>query len=42
VVEARGVSFAHGERPIARDFTTTIMRGDRVGSSAPTARARRR
>jgi ATP-binding cassette subfamily F protein uup len=31
VFEARGVSFAHGEHTIVRDFTTTITRGDRVG-----------
>ena len=35
VVEARGVGFAHGARPIVRDFTTTIMRGDRVGLVGP-------
>jgi ATP-binding cassette subfamily F protein uup len=35
VVEARGVGFAHGDRVIARDFTTTIMRGDRVGFVGP-------
>jgi ATP-binding cassette subfamily F protein uup len=35
VIEARGVSFAHGERPIVRDLTTTIVRGDRVGVIGP-------
>ncbi|MDB4916282.1 MAG: transporter ATPase [Gemmatimonadetes bacterium] len=35
VVEARGVSFSRGERPIVRDFTTTITRGDRVGLIGP-------
>ena len=35
VVEARNVSFAHGARPIVRDLTTTIMRGDRVGLVGP-------
>jgi ATP-binding cassette subfamily F protein uup len=39
VVEARGVHFAHGEgataRPIVRDLSTTIMRGDRVGLVGP-------
>ena len=39
VIEARGVSFARGEgasrRPIVRDFSTTIMRGDRVGLVGP-------
>jgi ATP-binding cassette subfamily F protein uup len=31
VVDAKHVSFARGERTIVRDFSTTIMRGDRVG-----------
>jgi len=31
VADARGVSFSRGEKPIVRDLTTTIMRGDRVG-----------
>ena len=35
VVEARGVSFAHGDRVIVRDFSTTIARGDRVGLIGP-------
>jgi ATP-binding cassette subfamily F protein uup len=35
VVEAREVSFSRGDRPIVRDFTTTIMRGDRVGLIGP-------
>ena len=35
VVEAEGVSFGHGGRPIIRDLTTTIMRGDRVGIIGP-------
>ncbi len=35
VVEAKGVSFAHGERVIVRDFSTTITRGDRVGLIGP-------
>lgn len=35
VIEARDVSFAHGDRPIVRDFSTTIMRGDRVGLIGP-------
>ena len=29
------MSFARGERPIVRDLTTTIMRGDRVGLIGP-------
>ena len=35
VIEARNVSFAHGERVIVKDFSTTIMRGDRVGLIGP-------
>ena len=35
VVEARGVDFAHGANVIARDVSTTIMRGDRVGLIGP-------
>jgi ATP-binding cassette subfamily F protein uup len=35
VVEARNVTFMRGERAIVRDFTTTIMRGDRIGLIGP-------
>ncbi len=35
VIEARNVSFAHGDRVIVKDFSTTIMRGDRVGLIGP-------
>ena len=35
VAEAKGVDFSRGERPIVRDLTTTIMRGDRVGLIGP-------
>ena len=35
VIEARGVSFARAGRPIVRDFSTTISRGDRVGIVGP-------
>ena len=35
VLEAQGITFAHGDRPIVRDFSTTIMRGDRVGLIGP-------
>ncbi len=31
VIEARDLTFAHERRVIVRDFSTTIMRGDRVG-----------
>ena len=35
VVEARSVNFARDARPIIHDFSTTIMRGDRVGLIGP-------
>ena len=35
VIEAEGVSFAYPERPVIRDFSTTILRGDRVGLIGP-------
>ncbi len=35
VAEMRDVSFARGTRPIVRQLTTTIMRGDRVGLIGP-------
>ena len=35
VVDARNVHFAHGDKVIARDVSTTIMRGDRVGLIGP-------
>jgi ATP-binding cassette subfamily F protein uup len=35
VLETQGLTFAHGDRPIVRDLTTTIMRGDRVGLVGP-------
>ena len=35
VFEAKGVSHAFGDRPIVRDFSTLIMRGDRVGIIGP-------
>ncbi|HEX3035710.1 MAG TPA: ATP-binding cassette domain-containing protein [Thermodesulfobacteriota bacterium] len=35
VVEAEGVSFSYGERQIIRDFSTVIMRGDKVGIIGP-------
>ncbi|MDR1075843.1 MAG: ATP-binding cassette domain-containing protein [Xanthomonadaceae bacterium] len=31
VIEARNLSFGYGERILIRDFSTTIMRGDRIG-----------
>ena len=35
VVEAREVSFGFGERALVRDFSTTILRGDRIGLVGP-------
>ena len=35
VVEARGVEVGYGDRPVVRDFSTTILRGDRVGVIGP-------
>jgi ABC transport system ATP-binding/permease protein len=35
VIEAREIGFAHGERTIVRNFSTLIMRGDKVGLMGP-------
>jgi ATP-binding cassette subfamily F protein uup len=35
VVEAKQVSYAWDNRPIIRDFSTTILRGDRIGIIGP-------
>ncbi len=35
VIEAKGVSFAHGDKLLLRDFDTTILRGDRIGLIGP-------
>ncbi|ANB17066.1 ATP-binding cassette domain-containing protein [Dokdonella koreensis] len=35
VIQARALSFAHGERDLIGDFSTTILRGDRVGLIGP-------
>jgi ABC transport system ATP-binding/permease protein len=35
VIESKGVSFAYDGRPVIRDLTTTIMRGDKVGIIGP-------
>lgn len=35
VVEAKDISFAHSEKPIVKNFSTTIMRGDKVGIIGP-------
>lgn len=35
VADVKGVSFAYGQRSIIRDFSTSIMRGDKVGIIGP-------
>lgn len=35
VIEADNVGFAYGDKVIVRDFSTTIMRGDRIGLIGP-------
>jgi len=35
VVEAKDVSFAYAGKPVVRDFSTTVMRGDRIGLIGP-------
>ncbi|MGZ9103733.1 MAG: ABC-F family ATP-binding cassette domain-containing protein [Rhodoplanes sp.] len=35
IVEARGISKSYGETVIVRDFSTSILRGDRVGFVGP-------
>ena len=35
VIEAKDISFAHGEQCLVRDFSTTILRGDRIGLIGP-------
>ncbi len=35
VIDVRDVSFAFGERVMIRDFSTTILRGDRIGLIGP-------
>lgn len=35
VIEAKAVSFAHGDNVLVRDFSTVIMRGDRIGLVGP-------
>lgn len=35
VVEARDVSFGYADRPVVNDFSTTILRGDKVGIIGP-------
>jgi len=35
VVEAENVTFAWGDQPILQDFSTTVLRGDRIGIIGP-------
>ena len=35
VIEARHVSFRYGERVLVKDFSTSVMRGDRIGIIGP-------
>lgn len=35
VIEVEDVSFSHGDETLVRDFSTTILRGDRVGLVGP-------
>lgn len=35
VAKVEGVTFAYGEQPIVDDFSTTIMRGDKIGIVGP-------
>jgi len=35
VIEAKDVSYGYNDRPIIRDFSTTIIRGDKVGIIGP-------
>lgn len=35
VAEAEGIGFSYGQRPVFRDFSTTIMRGDKIGVIGP-------
>ena len=35
VIEAESISFAYDEKPVVEDFSTTVMRGDKVGFIGP-------
>ncbi|HKJ22492.1 MAG TPA: ATP-binding cassette domain-containing protein, partial [Gammaproteobacteria bacterium] len=35
VIEAEGVSYSYGDQPVIRDFSATILRGDKVGILGP-------
>ncbi|MEE8415663.1 MAG: ATP-binding cassette domain-containing protein [Desulfobacterales bacterium] len=35
VMETTGITYSHGRHPVVRDFSTTVMRGDKVGIIGP-------
>ena len=35
VAEVTGLSFAYAEAPVVKNFSTTVMRGDRIGIIGP-------
>jgi ATP-binding cassette subfamily F protein uup len=35
VIEIENINYAYGDKPIVRDFTTTIQRGDKIGIIGP-------
>jgi ATP-binding cassette subfamily F protein uup len=35
VIEVENINYAYGDKPIVRDFTTTIQRGDKIGIIGP-------
>jgi ATP-binding cassette subfamily F protein uup len=35
VVDAQKLSFTYGDRPVFRDFSTTVLRGDKIGIIGP-------
>ncbi len=35
VIEAEGVTFGYGESPLVEDFSTTVLRGDKIGILGP-------
>ncbi len=35
VAEVKGLSFAYGDSPVVKNFSTTVMRGDRIGIIGP-------
>ncbi len=35
VAEAKNITFAHADKPIVKNFSTTVMRGDKVGIIGP-------